>query len=74
MAKGYVTIRNEDGTQWLEILGRSSGKLFWSWGFSKSRAKTISRNDFDLLKHRQAESVKANGYLGMYKLEFHEVK
>jgi hypothetical protein len=75
MARGYIKIRNEDGTQWLSFFKprNSRGRACWSWDFSKKQAKVFDKSVFDQLKIEQQRSVQENGYVGMYNLKFVEV-
>lgn len=74
MSKGYIKIRNEDGTQWLSFFKPTSsrGRACWCWDFGRSRAKVFDKSVFDQLKIEQERSVRENQYMGMYNLEFVE--
>ena len=72
MAKGYVTMRNEDGTQYASI---AFGGI--QWVDRKRDATLISREVFSVMEASQ-ESTRNhdcpdNGFFGVYNLRFHEV-
>ena len=72
MAKGFVTMRNEDGTQYAAIM---FGNI--QWVESKRDATLISREVFDLMVNSQEDTRKRdcpdNGFFGIYNLKFNEV-
>ena len=72
MAKGFVTMRNEDGTQYAAIL---FGEI--QWVESKRDATLISRVVFDAMQSAQEDTRKRdcpdNGFFGVYNLKFHPV-
>lgn len=72
MAKGYVTMRNEDGTQYAAI---AFGGI--QWVDSKRDATLISREVFALMETTQhdtrAHDCPDSGFFGVYNLKFHEV-
>ena len=73
MTQGYVTMRNEDGTQFLEVF---QGQLNWSED-SQDRS-LISKEVFDILEAGVEDTRKNdcpdNGFFGIYNLKFKEVK
>jgi len=72
MAKGFVTMRNEDGTQYATI---EFGSI--QWVHTKREATLISRQVFDIMEANQANTRKNdcpdNGFFGIYSLKFHAV-
>jgi hypothetical protein len=70
MAKGYVTMRNEDGTQYAIIAG---GTVYWSE--CKRNASLISSEVFAIMEAAQEDTRKRdcpdNGFFGVYNLRFH---
>jgi len=72
MAKGFVTMRNEDGTQYAAIM---FGNI--QWVECQREATAISREVFDLMVQQQESTRKGdcpdNGFFGVYNLKFHEV-
>lgn len=72
MAKGFVTMRNEDGTQYAAI---EFGNI--QWVESKRDATLISREVFAIMQAEQENTRKRdcpdNGFFGVYNLKFHEV-
>jgi len=72
MAKGFVTMRNEDGTQYAAI---ARGNI--QWVESKRDATLISREVFAIMESTQEDTRKRdcpdNGFFGVYNLKFHEV-
>ena len=72
MAKGFVTMRNEDGTQYAAI---ERGNI--QWVDSKRDATLISREVFAIMEFAQEDTRKHdcpdNGFFGVYNLKFHEV-
>ena len=71
MAKGYVTMRNEDGTQYAAV---EFGNI--QWVDSKRDATLISRQVFDIMIEGQEDTRKRdcpdNGFFGVYNLKFNE--
>ena len=70
MAKGYVTMRNEDGTQYAAVM---FGNV--QWVESKRDATLIDQQVFAIMEMQQ-ESTRArdcpdNGFFGVYNLAFH---
>jgi len=69
MTKGYVSIRNEDGTSW--FVGENS------FGDREDR-KTVSDVVFAMMQEMVSETKKNdcpdNGFFGWYNLTFHPVK
>jgi hypothetical protein len=72
MTKGYVTMRNEDGTQYAAI---AFGDI--QWVDYKSGASLVSKEVFDIMEAAQADTRKRdcpdNGFFGVYNLKFHPV-
>jgi hypothetical protein len=72
MAKGFVTMRNEDGTQYAAI---EFGNI--QWVDSKRDATLLSREVFAIMQAEQENTRKHdcpdNGFFGVYNLKFHEV-
>ena len=72
MSTGYVSMRNEDGTQFLEL---AMGQCSWSDNFG-DRA-IVSKDIFDSINSGVADSrvndCPDNGFFGIYNLTFHEV-
>lgn len=72
MTKGFVTMRNEDGTQYAAI---EFGNI--QWVGSKRDATLISREVFEIMESTQDNTRKRdcpdNGFFGVYNLKFHEV-
>jgi len=72
MAKGFVTMRNEDGTQYAAI---ERGNI--QWVDSKRDATLISCEVFAIMESAQEDTRKRdcpdNGFFGVYNLKFHEV-
>ena len=70
MQLGYVTMRNEDGTQYATV---EYGNI--QWVETKGEAKPISRAVFDIMEAEQASTRKNdcgdNGFFGVYQLRFH---
>jgi len=70
MAKGFVTMRNEDGTQYATI---AFGSI--QWVDRKNDATPISRQVFDIMEENQANTRKNdcpdNGFFGVYNVKFH---
>jgi hypothetical protein len=70
MTKGFVTMRNEDGTQYAAI---EFGNV--QWVDSKCDATTISRQVFEIMEAAQEDTRKRdcpdNGFFGVYNLTFH---
>lgn len=70
MTKGFVTMRNEDGTQYAEIV---FGNI--QWAESKRDASLVSREVFDIMQATQEDTRKRdcpdNGFFGVYNLKFH---
>jgi hypothetical protein len=66
---GYVTMRNQDGTQWAAI---RFGDIVWEE--SKRAATPISRQVFDIMEATQENTRKRdcpdNGFYGVYNLKF----
>jgi hypothetical protein len=71
-AKGYVTMRNEDGTQYAAVM---FGNVQWVEG--KREATLISKQVFDIMESAQESTRKRdcpdNGFFGVYNLAFHPV-
>jgi hypothetical protein len=71
MTTGYVSMRNEDGTQYLELV---YGQLNWSEDFADR--SVISKEVYDLVEAGVAASVVGdcpdNGFFGIYNLKFHQ--
>ena len=71
MAKGFVTMRNEDGTQYAAI---AFGNI--QWVESKRDATKIDRKLFDLMVAAQESTRESDcpdrGFFGVYNLRFHE--
>ena len=69
MTKGFVTMRNEDGTHYAAI---EFGVV--QWVGSKRDATPISRQVFDIMVDAQEDTRKRdcpdNGFFGVYKLTF----
>jgi hypothetical protein len=70
--RGYVSMRNEDGTQWAVI---EEGRIQWT--DRKREAGLISRTVFNLMEGAQ-ESTRTRdcpdrGFFGVYNLRFHPV-
>ena len=67
---GFVTMRNEDGTQYAAI---EFGGI--QWVESKRDATRIAREVFDLMEAAQEATRKRdcpdNGFFGVYNLKFH---
>ena len=72
MTKGFVTMRNEDGTQYVAI---DFGGI--QWVESKRDATLISREVFALMQEAVEDTRKRdcpdNGFFGVYQLSFHPV-
>lgn len=70
MAKGYVTMRNEDGTQYAAI---AHGGI--QWVERKRDATLISKQVFDVMQSAQDSTRQRdcpdNGFFGVYNLAFH---
>ena len=70
MTKGFVTMRNEDGTQYAAI---EFGSI--QWVDRKRDATLIAREVFDLMVAAQENTRKRgcpdNGFFGVYNLKFH---
>jgi hypothetical protein len=70
MTKGFVTMRNEDGTQYAAI---EFGGI--QWVERKRDATLIAREIFDLMVAAQENTRKRdcpdNGFFGVYNLNFH---
>lgn len=70
MAKGYVTMRNEDGTQYAAIM---FGNI--QWVDRKRDASLIDYTVFALMESAQEDTRKRdcpdNGFFGVYGLAFH---
>lgn len=70
MAKGFVTMRNEDGTQYAAI---AHGGI--QWVERKRDASLISSQVFALMEAGQEDTRKRdcgdNGFFGVYQLQFH---
>lgn len=70
MTKGFVTMRNEDGTQYAAI---DFGGI--QWVESKRDATLISREVFVLMQEAVEDTRKRdcpdNGFFGVYQLSFH---
>ena len=70
MEVGYVTMRNEDGTQYAAIM---FGNI--QWVESKRDATKISREVFTIMQASEADTRKRdcpdNGFFGVYNLQFH---
>ena len=70
MTKGFVTMRNEDGTQYAAI---EFGSI--QWVDRKRDATLIAREVFDLMVAAQENTRKCdcpdNGFFGVYNLKFH---
>jgi hypothetical protein len=70
MTKGFVTMRNEDGTQYAAI---EFGGI--QWVDRKRDATLIAREVFDLMVEAQENTRKRdcpdNGFFGVYNLNFH---
>jgi hypothetical protein len=70
MTKGFVTMRNEDGTQYAAI---EFGGI--QWVERKRDATLIAREVFDLMVEAQENTRKRdcpdNGFFGVYNLNFH---
>jgi hypothetical protein len=68
--RGYVTMRNEDGTQYAAI---AFGNI--QWVESKREATRISRQVFEIMQSAQEDTRKRdcfdNGFFGVYNLAFH---
>jgi hypothetical protein len=71
MAKGFVTMRNEDGTQYAAI---AYGGI--QWVERKRDATLIDRAVFAAMEAAQEDTRKRdcpdNGFFGVYNLRFHE--
>jgi hypothetical protein len=67
---GYVTMRNEDGTQYAAIM---FGNV--QWVECKRDATKISREVFAVMEAAQEDTRKRdcpdNGFFGVYNLRFH---
>ncbi len=72
MTKGYVTMRNQDGTQYAAIM---FGGI--QWVESKRDATLIPRAVFDAMEAAQDRTrmrdCPDNGFYGVYNLKFHPV-
>jgi hypothetical protein len=72
MTKGYVTMRNEDGTQYAAIM---FGNI--QWVERKRDATLIDRQIFAIMEAAQEDTRKRdcadNGFFGVYNLAFHPV-
>jgi len=72
MEFGYVTMRNEDGTQYAAI---KFGGI--QWVDSKRAATKIARVVFDAMEAAQEDTRQRdcpdNGFFGVYNLAFHPV-
>ena len=70
MAKGYVTMRNEDGTQYAAI---ACGGI--QWVERKRDASLISSQVFAIMEASQKDTrtndCPDNGFFGVYQLQFH---
>ena len=70
--RGYVSMRNEDGTQWAVI---EEGGIQWT--DRKREAGLISRVVFDMMEAAQESTRKRDcpdrGFFGVYNLRFHPV-
>lgn len=70
MAKGYVTMRNEDGTQYAAII---EGGI--QWVDRKRDASLISHEVYRIMEAAQEDTRKRdcpdNGFFGVYNLKFH---
>lgn len=69
MKQGIISIRNEDGTQWMCLDGLWSGVKSAAWPFNYSH--------FERLKEAAPASTKNNspdnGFFGLMNLRFHEL-
>lgn len=69
--RGYVSMRNEDGTQWYvpEVD---------SWSESKRDARPVSEQVFAIMESRvdstRDRDCPDNGFFGVYRLAFHPIK
>lgn len=72
MAKGYITMRNEDGTHYAAIM---FGAI--QWVDHKRDATLLSHEVFKIMESEQENTRKYdcpdNGFFGVYNLKFHEV-
>jgi hypothetical protein len=72
MTTGYVSMCNEDGTQYLEL---AYGQLNWSEDFG-SRS-VISKEVFEAIEagvdDSRVHDCPDNGFFGIYQLKFHKV-
>jgi hypothetical protein len=72
MTKGYVTMRNEDGTQYAAIMFCNI-----QWVECKRDATLIDRQIFAIMEATQEDTRKRdcadNGFFGVYNLAFHPV-
>lgn len=70
---GYVTMRNQDGTQWASI---RFGNI--QWEESKRHATPIHKSVFDVMEANVENTRKNdcpdNGFYGVYNLVFHPLK
>ena len=70
--KGYISIHNEDGTQWLEFAGDG----FRSWSSRQDRQE-FSYEIFEQLETEVESSKKNdcpdNGFFGLWNLKWHPV-
>ena len=68
--RGYVSMRNEDGTQWY-VPQKDS------WSESKRDARPVSEYVFNIMESRVEATRKRdcpdNGFFGIYRLCFHKV-
>jgi hypothetical protein len=73
MASGYVTMRNQDGTQYAAI---HFGTIVWA--SCKRDATLISQEVFEVMQAAQEESRRNDcpdrGFYGVYNLRFHPAK
>ena len=69
---GYVTMRNEDGTQYAAV---AFGNI--QWVESQRDATRISRQVFEIMESAQEDTRKRdcpdNGFFGVYNLTFYPV-
>ena len=72
MSYGYITMRNQDGTQWATMM---YGEL--QWVESKRQATVLHKAVFDEIEKTQEDSRKRdcpdNGFYGIYNLHFSPV-
>ena len=73
MTMGYVTMRNENGAQYLELF---EGNLHWSDDHEDS--SLVSEEVYNQVEAGVAASVVGdcpdNGFYGIYNLKFHEAR